>query len=285
MGMELWYTEQHTENVRFSIKVEKQLHSEQTEFQRIDILESKEFGRFFTLDGLMMVTEKDEFIYHDMIVHVPMATNPNIKSVLVIGAGDGGTIRELTKYNSIKKIDMVEIDKRVVEVCKEYLPQTACKFDDERVNLYFEDGLKFVRSKEDEYDLIIVDSTDPFGPGEGLFTKEFYGNCYKALKEDGILVNQHESPYYEKYAKAMQDAHEKIYGLFKIHRVYQAHIPTYPSGHWLFGFASKEYDPIKDLNAEAWNELGIETKYYNTDLHAGCFALPNYVKKLLQVNK
>ena len=285
MGMELWYTEQHTENVRFSIKVEKQLHSEQTEFQRIDILESKEFGRFFTLDGLMMVTEKDEVIYHDMIVHVPMATNPNIKSVLVIGAGDGGTIRELTKYNSIKKIDMVEIDKRVVEVCKEYLPQTACKFDDERVNLYFEDGLKFVRSKEDEYDLIIVDSTDPFGPGEGLFTKEFYGNCYKALKEDGILVNQHESPYYEKYAKAMQDAHEKIYGLFKIHRVYQAHIPTYPSGHWLFGFASKEYDPIKDLNAEAWNELGIETKYYNTDLHAGCFALPNYVKKLLQVNK
>ena len=281
MGMELWYTEQHTENVRFSIKVEKQLHSEQTEFQRIDILESKEFGRFFTLDGLMMVTEKDEFIYHDMIVHVPMATNPNIKNVLVIGAGDGGTIRELTKYKSIKNIDMVEIDERVVEVCKKYLPQTACKFDDDRVNLFFEDGLRFVRNKENEYDLIIVDSTDPFGPGEGLFTKEFYGNCYKALKEDGILVNQHESPYYESYAKSMQDAHEKIYGLFKIHRVYQAHIPTYPSGHWLFGFASKEYDPVKDLKADVWNNLGIETKYYNTDLHVGCFALPNYVKAQL----
>lgn len=285
MGMELWYTEQHTENVRFSIKVERELYSEQTEFQRIDILESKEFGRFFTLDGLMMVTEKDEFIYHDMIVHVPMATNPNIKNVLVIGAGDGGTIRELTKYNHIENIDMVEIDKRVVEVCKEYLPQTACRFDDERVNLFFEDGLRFVRNKENEYDLIIVDSTDPFGPGEGLFTKEFYGNCYKALKEDGILVNQHESPYYESYAKAMQDAHEKIYGLFKVHRVYQAHIPTYPSGHWLFGFASKKYHPIYDLNADAWNELGIETKYYNTDLHVGCFALPNYVKELLKIKK
>lgn len=232
-----------------------------------------------------MVTEKDEFIYHDMIVHVPMATNPNIKNVLVIGAGDGGTIRELTKYKSIKNIDMVEIDERVVEVCKKYLPQTACKFDDDRVNLFFEDGLRFVRNKENEYDLIIVDSTDPFGPGEGLFTKEFYGNCYKALKEDGILVNQHESPYYESYAKSMQDAHEKIYGLFKIHRVYQAHIPTYPSGHWLFGFASKEYDPVKDLKADVWNNLGIETKYYNTELHVGCFALPNYVKKLLQVNK
>ena len=121
--MELWYTEQHTENVRFSIKVEKQLHSEQTEFQRIDILESKEFGRFFTLDGMMMVTEKDEFIYHDMIVHVPMAVNPNIKNVLVIGAGDGGTVRELAKYKSIENIDMVEIDKRDVEVCMEYLIQ------------------------------------------------------------------------------------------------------------------------------------------------------------------
>lgn len=283
--MELWYTEKHTDNVKLSIKIDKALYSEETEFQRIDILESKEFGRIFTLDGLMMVTEKDEFIYHDMIVHVPMATNPNIKNVLVIGAGDGGTIRELTRYSSVEKIDMVEIDRRVVEVCKEYLQQTACKLDDERVNIFYEDGLKFVRNKENEYDLIIVDSTDPFGPGEGLFTKEFYGNCYKALTEDGILVNQHESPYYDYYAKSMQDAHEKIYGLFKIHKVYQAHIPTYPSGHWLFGFASKKYDPIKDLNVEAWEKLDIKTKYYNTDIHVGCFALPTYVKELLKVEK
>ena len=283
--MELWYTENHAENVKFSIKIDKALYSEQTKFQRIDILESKEFGRIFTLDGLMMVTEKDEFIYHDMIVHVPMATNLSIKNVLVIGAGDGGTIRELTRYPSIRKIDMVEIDERVVAVCKEYLQQTACKLDDERVNIFYEDGLKFVRNKENEYDLIIVDSTDPFGPGEGLFTKEFYGNCYKALTEEGILVNQHESPYYDYYAKSMHDAHEKIYGLFKIHKVYQAHIPTYPSGHWLFGFASKKYDPIKDLNAKAWNDLNINTRYYNTDIHVGCFALPNYVKDLLKVNK
>ena len=282
--MELWYTENHTDDVKFSIRVNKELHSEQSEFQRIDIFESKEFGRFFTLDGLMMVTEKDEFIYHDMIVHVPMATNPKIKNVLVIGAGDGGTIRELTRYKTIEKIDMVEIDKRVVEVCKEYLPQTACKFNDKRVNMFFEDGLKFVRGKENKYDLIIVDSTDPFGPGEGLFTKEFYGNCYKALTEEGILVNQHESPYYDYYAKSMQDAHDKIQGLFKVHRVYQAHIPTYPSGHWLFGFASKKYDPIKDLDADAWNALAIKTKYYNTDLHVGCFALPTYVREMLENN-
>ena len=284
IDMELWYTEQHTKNVRFSIKVDKELYSEQTEFQRIDILESKEFGRFFTLDGLMMVTEKDEFIYHEMIVHVPMAVNMKTKKVLVIGAGDGGTIRELTKYKTIEKIDMVEIDKRVVEVCKEYLPQTACKLDDERVNIFYQDGLKFVRGKESEYDLIIVDSTDPFGPGEGLFTKEFYGNCYKALTEEGILVNQHESPYYADYAKAMKDAHEKIQGIFKVHKVYQAHIPTYPSGHWLFGFASKKYDPIKDINADEWNKLDLRTSYYNTELHLGCFALPTYVKKQLKID-
>lgn len=280
--MELWYTEEHTDKVRFSIKVEEQLFKGQSDFQRIDVFKSQEFGTFFTLDGLMMVTEKDEFIYHDMIVHVPMATNPNIKNVLVIGAGDGGTVRELTRYESIEKIDMVEIDKMVVDVCKEYLPQTASKLDDERVTLYFEDGLKFVRTVEDKYDLIIVDSTDPFGPGEGLFTKEFYGNCFKALKEDGILVNQHESPYYEEYAKSMKRAHKRIKESFPICRVYQAHIPTYPSGHWLFGFASKKYDPINSERVEEWGNLGLKTKYYNTDLHKASFALPNYVKEMLE---
>lgn len=279
--MELWYTEQHTDNVRFSIKVDKAFFSGQSEFQRIDVFNSQEFGNILTLDGLMMVTEKDEFIYHDMIVHVPMATNPKIKNVLVIGAGDGGTVRELTRYSTIETIDMVEIDKMVVDVCRKYLPQTACKLDDPRVQLYFEDGLRFVRSKENAYDLIIVDSTDPFGPGEGLFTKEFYGNCSKALKEDGILVNQHESPYYAEYARSMQRAHKRIQDFFPVCRVYQAHIPTYPSGHWLFGFASKTYDPLTNLDEQAWNSLGLKTKYYNTEIHKGSFALPNYVKELL----
>lgn len=278
--MELWYTEYHTETARFSIKVNKQLYSGQSEFQRIDVFESEEFGTFFTLDGLMMATEKDEFIYHDMIVHVPMATNPDIKNVLVIGGGDGGTVRELTRYETIESIHMVEIDKLVVDVCRKYMPLTSCKLDDPRVQLFFEDGLKFVRTKENAYDLIIVDSTDPFGPGEGLFTREFYGNCYKALNEKGILVNQHESPYYEGDARAMKRAHKRIREFFPISRVYQAHIPTYPSGHWLFGFASKEFDPLQ-FDAEAWNKLGLKTKYYNTEIHKGSFALPNYVLEML----
>lgn len=280
--MELWFTEDHSKDAKFSIRVEKQLYSGKSDFQRIDVFESKEFGKFFTLDGYIMITEKDEFIYHDMIVHVPMATNPDIKKVLVIGAGDGGTVRELVRYNTIEKIDMVEIDKLVVDVCKEYFPRSTSGLDDERVSLYFEDGLKFVQEKINEYDLIIVDSTDPIGPGEGLFTREFYKNCYRALKMEGILVNQHESPFYENYAKSMQRAHKRIREFFPIAKVYQVHIPTYASGHWLFGFASKTYDPVADLNSDAWNALNLETGYYNTEIHKGSFAIPNYVKKLLE---
>jgi spermidine synthase len=280
--MDLWFSELHTPNAKFSIRVDRQLYNGQSEFQRIDVFDSKEFGRFLTLDGYMMLTEKDEFIYHEMITHVPMAVHPNARRILVIGAGDGGVIRELCRYDKVEQIDMVEIDPLVVEVCKKYLPQTACRLEDPRVHIYYEDGLKFVRTAEDAYDLIIVDSTDPFGPGEGLFTKEFYGNCYKALHEDGIMVNQHESPFYENDAAAMQRAHKRIVESFPISRVYQAHIPTYPSGHWLFGFASKKYHPVHDLNAVRWNMLGLTTRYYTTQLHVGAFALPAYVEEMLR---
>ena len=280
--MELWFSELHTPNVKFSIKVDRQLYAGRSEFQRIDIFDSKEFGRFLTLDGYMMLTEKDEFIYHEMITHVPLCVNPDVRDVLVIGGGDGGTVRELVRYPGIRHIDLVEIDELVVEVCRKYLPQTTGGLSDARVAIHYEDGLKFVRHAKDAYDLIIVDSTDPFGPGEGLFTKEFYGSCYKALREDGIMVNQHESPFYTQDAYAMQRAHKRIVSSFPISRVYQAHIPTYPSGHWLFGFASKKRHPVKDAHFTQWNALGLKTRYYNTQLHAGAFALPNYVEEMLR---
>ncbi|MDF2699427.1 MAG: spermidine synthase [Haloplasmataceae bacterium] len=284
--MELWFSDEQTENVRLSLKVKRHFYTDKSDFQQIDFFETDEFGKFFTLDGKIMVTEKDEFIYHDMITHVALATNPNIRNVLVIGGGDGGSVRELSRYHHIEKIDMVEIDELVVRTCQKYLPITASKLVDPRVTLYFEDGLKFVQDKENLYDLIIVDSTDPVGPGEGLFTNDFYTNCFKALKKDGILVNQHESPFYNKQAHEMKRAHAKIKQLFPICKVFQAHIPTYESGHWLFGFASKKYDPIKDFQKETWEKFGLKTKYYNTDLHLGCFALPTYVRDMLnEVNE
>jgi len=280
--MELWYTEEQTDNVRLSMKVKKHLFTGQSEFQKVDVFETEEFGKLLTIDGLVMVTEKDEFIYHDMIVHVAMATNPKIKKVLVIGGGDGGTVRELTRYSTIDHIDMVEIDELVVKASIEHIPLTSSKLNDERVNLFFEDGIKFIEGKEGVYDLILVDSTDPIGPGEGLFTNEFYTNCFNALTEDGILVNQSESPYYSTNAKELSRSTSKIRNIFPIAKVYQFHMPTYPSGHWLFGFASKKLDPIKDYKPDEWNNLGIKTKYYNTDLHVGCFMLPTYVKELIE---
>ena len=280
--MEFWFSELHTPNVKLSIRVDRQLYSGHSEFQRIDVFDSPEFGRFLALDGYMMLTEKDEFIYHEMIVHVPMAVHPHVRRVLVIGAGDGGVIRELCRYDDIEQIDMVEIDPQVVEVCREYLPQTACSLDDPRVKIYYEDGLRFIRRCEDLYDLIIVDSTDPFGPGEGLFTREFYGNCFKALREDGIMVNQHESPFYDQDAIAMQPAHQRIVASFPFSPVYQAHIPTYPSGHWLFGFSTKKYHPLRDLDEKRWNARGIKCRYYTTTLHKGAFYVPAYVEALLR---
>ncbi|WP_276795958.1 polyamine aminopropyltransferase [Ruminococcus champanellensis] len=280
--MALWFTEQHTDDVRFSIHIKDQLYSGKSYYQQIEVFDSYEFGRVLVLDGYIMLTEKDEYIYHEMMVHVPMACNPDIRRVLVIGAGDGGTVRELCRYDSITQIDMVEIDEQVVKVCKEYLPQTACRLEDPRVHIYYEDGLKFVRRVEDTYDLIIVDSTDPFGPGEGLFTKEFYGNCFTALREHGILTNQHESTYYDSYTSMVSRTHRRMRSVFPVAMVYQAHIPTYPSGHWLFGFASKNIHPVYDFKPEIWEQLGLETKYYNTQLHTGCFALPNTVREVLE---
>ncbi|HEY8500852.1 MAG TPA: polyamine aminopropyltransferase, partial [Clostridia bacterium] len=211
----------------------------------------------------------------------PMAVYPNAARILVIGAGDGGTVRELTRYKSIEHIDLAEIDEQVIKVCKKYLPGVACAFNDERLNIHYQDGLKYIRYCKNEYDLIIVDSTDPFGVGEDLFTKEFYGYCFKALKDDGIMVNQHESPFYHADAVAMQRAHKRIFESFPISLLYQAHIPTYPSGHWLFGFASKKYHPVMDFDSAKWESFGIKTKYYNKELHIGSFALPNYVKEML----
>ncbi len=280
--MDLWFSEAHTPDVKLSIRIEKQLFSKTSDYQRIDVFESKEFGRILSLDGNIMLTERDEFIYNEMIVHVPMAVHKGIEKVLVIGAGDGGVVKELTRYNRIKHIDLVEMDPLVVEACREYIPANACRLDDDRVHIHFGNALKFMRHCENEYDLIIVDSNDPYGPSEGLFTKEFYGNCHAALKEDGIMVNQQGSPFYKQDADAMQRSHKHIAGTFPISRVYQAHIPTYAAGYWLFGFASKKYHPIDDLDAAAWEDLHLRTRYYTTRLHKGAFYLPAFLEEMLQ---
>ena len=280
--MELWYSEFHTGNVKLSVRINRQLFSGESEFQRIDVFESEEFGRFVALDGEIVFSDKDEFIYDEMVTHVPMTVHPNVKNVLIIGGGDGGVARELIHYPQIESIDVVESDKMFVDVCAEMFPDIAQGLKDERVNIYYEDGLRFLRNKKARYDLIINDSTDPLGHTEGLFTKEFYGSCYKALRDDGIMVYQHGSPFYDEDKEECMKMHRKAFRAFPVSRVYQAHIPTCSSGYWLFGFASKKYHPLEDFRPERFDNLNIETWYYTTNLHRGAFMLPKYVEDLLE---
>ena len=217
-----------------------------------------------------------------MVVHVPMSVHPDVKNVLIIGGSDGGVAKELLCYNSIENIDLVEQDNMFVDVCKQYFPDTAKGLYDERVHIYNSDALRFLRSQKNVYDLIINDATDPFGASEGLFTREFYGSCFKALKDDGILVYQHGSPFYDEDEEACRSMHKKVFHTFPISRVYQAHIPTSPSGYWLFGFASKKYHPLTDFKPAEWKQKNIHTEYYTTNLHTGAFMLPKYVEELLE---
>lgn len=280
--MDYWFSDMHTGNVKISIRISKQLFSGSSEFQRIDVFDSPEFGKFLTSDGNIIFSEKDEFTYDEMIVHVPMAVHPKVQRVLVLGGGDGGVARELCHYDEIKVIDVVEPDNMFVDVCKQFFPDNAVGLEDDRVHIYYQDGLKYLRKCEDMYDLIINDATEPLGHEAGLFTKEFYGSCYKALHDDGIMVYQHGSPFYDEDEESCRAMHRKAYRVFPLTRVYQAHIPTCPAGYWLFGFASKKYHPLKDFNPDRWDERGIKTWYYTTHLHKGAFMLPKYVEDLLQ---
>lgn len=280
--MDIWFSQMDTDNVKTSIRVDKQLFSGQSEYQRIDVFQSNEFGKMIVLDGEIIFSEADEFIYNEMVVHVPMAVHPNVKKVLIIGGGDGGVARVCTEYSEIEEIDVVEPDEMFVNVSREFFPETAKGFDDPRVKITNIDGLRFLRRCRDEYDLIINDSTDPFGHTEGLFTKEFYGSCFRALKEDGIMVYQHGSPFYDEDEAAFRSMHRKAYKSFPISRVYQASIPTCPAGYWMFGFASKKYHPLNDFDADRWNKRNLKTWYYTTNLHKGAFMLPRYVEELLE---
>jgi spermidine synthase len=276
--MEMWL---HTANAQMSLRVTRQLYAGESDYQKIEVFESPDYGRLLTLDGDVIFSEADEFIYNEMVVHVPMAVHPNVSRVLIIGGGDGGVAREFTAYPEIQQIDVVEPDEMFVQVCREFFPEATQSFDDPRVNIIHKDGLRFLRGRQAEYDIIINDSTDPFGHTEGLFTREFYGSCYRALREDGIMVYQHGSPFFDEDETAFRSMHRKVYRSFPISRVYQAHIPTCPSGYWMFGFASKKYHPITHFNAARWKARNIKTWYYTTHLHLGAFLLPKYVEDLL----
>jgi spermidine synthase len=275
--MELWFTEKQTKDLNITCRVKETLHVERSEYQDIALLDTGQFGRMLVLDGAIQTTVKDEFVYHEMISHIPLFTHPNPKRVAVIGGGDGGTIREILKHKSVEKATLVEIDKRVVEVAKKYLPEISVALDDSRAEVRFEDGIEFVKNHRDEFDVIMVDSTDPVGPAVGLFVKEFYQSIHGALKEDGIFVAQTESPFYN--GELIASVYRDVSSVFPIAKVFLCNVPTYPGGLWCFTLGSKKYDPEE---VEGIDTAGFDCKYYSQKIHKAAFALPPFAKKYLE---
>lgn len=270
-----WYTEKQTENFGITMKINKTLHTEQTEFQYLEMAETAEWGNMLFLDGMVMTSEKDEFVYHEMVAHVPLFTHPNPENVLVVGGGDGGVIREILKHPSVKKATLVDIDGKVIEYSKKFLPSIASGLEDSRVEVIVGDGFMHIAESDNEFDVIMVDSTEPVGPAVNLFSKGFYAGISKALKEDGIFVAQSDNPWFK--ADLIKQVQSDVGEIFPITKLYLANIPTYPSGLWAFTIGSKKYNPL-EVPAERFHE--IDTKYYTPELHNAAFVLPKFVKDL-----
>lgn len=274
--MELWYTEKQTPEMGITCKIKKTMRTEKTPYQDLAVIDTHQFGPMLVLDGMVMTTEADEFVYHEMISHVAMSTHPNPKRVLVVGGGDGGAIREIIKHPSVELAVLAEIDDRVIEASKEFLPHIAAGLTDSRVKVEVTDGIAYVREHPGQFDVILIDSTEPVGPAVGLFAKEFYQDVYRALKEDGIMVAQSESPFFNR--DLIRGIQQSLKEVFPLVRLYLASIPTYPSGLWSFSLASKKHDPLAIDTAKI---PPMTTKYYNAEVHRSCFALPNFVKELV----
>ncbi|MBS4178010.1 spermidine synthase [Lederbergia citrea] len=271
----LWFTEKQTDHYGITMKVKRTLHTEQTDFQMLEMVETEEWGNMLLLDGMVMTTVKDEFVYHEMVAHVPLFTHPNPEKVLVVGGGDGGVIREIMKHPSVKKAVLVDIDGKVIEYSKQYLPEIAGELENERVEVKVGDGFMEIAESENEYDVIMVDSTEPVGPAVNLFTKGFYAGISKALKEDGIFVAQTDNPWFK--ADLIREVQNDVKEIFPITRLYIANVPTYPSGMWTFTLGSKQHDPL-DVADSRFHE--IHTKYYTKELHKAAFVLPKFVADL-----
>ncbi len=276
----MWYTEKQKDGLGISLRVNDVLYSEKSEFQQIDIVNTDFYGKVLYLDGLVMTTEKDEFIYHEMISHIPLLSHPEPKQVLIIGGGDGGTVREVLKHPSVERVVLCEIDRKVIEACKKHLPSIAGKLDDPKVDIQVRDGVAYIAAQKNCFDVILIDSTDPLGPGEGLFTEEFYTNVKQALKPDGIMAAQSESPISNQ--REIKLIYKLLNKVFPNVDTYVAPIPTYPAGFWSWCFCSNDTKPLEYVNKELQVEIEKETKYYNKDIHKSAFALPNFVKELIK---
>ena len=272
---ELWFTEKQTENYGITMKTRRTMVHEQTEYQELAMVETEEWGNMLVLDGMVMTTNKDEFVYHEMMAHIPLFTHPNPENVLIVGGGDGGVVREALKHPKVKKAVLVDIDGKVIEYAKRYLPEIACKLDDPRVEVIVGDGFMHIHEHKNAYDVVLADTTEPMGPAVQLFTRGFYQGIYESLKQDGLFVAQTDNPWFK--ADLIRSVNRDVKEVFPLVRVYWANVPTYPSGLWTFTMGSKKHDPL-DVDERDIPEPG--TRYYSPRLHKAAFVLPRFVEDL-----
>jgi spermidine synthase len=281
----IWFTERDN-NIALSLRHKGDpLYKKQSNYQRVEIIDTIAYGKALILDGMVMTTEKDEFVYHEMIAHVPLLSHPRPERVLIIGGGDGGGAREVLKHDTVKQVDLVEIDEMVIDACKRYLPALSTSLSHPNLSLYIEDGIEYMKKcPKNMYDVILIDSTDPVGPAEGLFTIDFYNDVHRCLKDGGIMVAQSESPHFNTNVFCeIYHCYGDIFGYENVHP-YLVYIPTYPSGMWSFSFCSKNLlHPINDLDLDRAKNFAAHNKlqYYNPEIHTAAFMLPTFVKNLL----
>ena len=273
---DIWATETHKEIIGLRFRVEKTLFTGKSPYQQVDVVKTAGHGNLLLNDGVVMISERDEFVYHEMIAHVPLCVHPNPGRVLIIGGGDGGTAREVLKHPSVKRAVMVEIDEMVVNACREYFPEVSCALDDPRLELRIEDGIRFVNETTERFDVALIDSTDPIGPAAPLFDRAFYGRAAEVLSDDGIMITQAESPFYDPDLQAPMLNNQRPF--FKRLHLYLFSTLTYPGGLWSFGFASKQHHPLADFDPDRAKKIAaIPTRYYNPGVHRAAFMLPNFV--------
>ncbi len=273
--MHIWFTENQTEDVSLGLRIQSVLWKETTAFQELVVADTLAYGRMLTLDGAVQTTIGDEFVYHEMITHVPLSLHPNPKKVAVIGGGDGGAIREILKHPTVEEAHLIEIDDKVVETAKRFFPEISGSLDDDKAFVHYTDGIQWVKEATN-FDVIIVDSTDPVGPAQGLFTPEFYQSIYQALGEHGIMVAQSESPFLQPHL--IQRVFQGVSSAFPMTRLYLASVPTYPSGLWSFTLGAKG-DVTTQIRPELFD---LATRYWTPQIQHSCFALPKFVQELVR---
>lgn len=278
-----WIEETLHPHFRTRFEASRVLLRRRTEHQELILIENPTFGRVLFLDGALQTTEADEFIYHEMLTHLPLLAHGAVRRVLIIGGGDGGMLEEVLKHRSVESVTLVEIDSGVIELSRAHLSAICGEaFDDPRLDLVIADGVEFVETTGDRFDLVIVDSTDPIGPGEVLFGERFYAGCRRVLAPGGVLVTQNGVPFLQ--PDELGNSIAILRGLFREATCYLATVPSYVGGPMAFGWASDDPVPRRtapEVLAQRFAEAGIRTRYYRPELHAGAFALPGYVADLV----